>query len=153
MADHVADISDGEDERDKPKAVEDIRDRRQGHAAVRAPAVVVVAEAREHDDDDVEEEEVCDDLHAAALAFFGVLLLVHLAEDHRVRAAPHGHAARADVAAAGAEAGRKFPLLVGLRLGDGRDEGLRAFYGLGGRGLLRRRGTSRSSGAWWRERA
>ena len=59
----------------------------------------------------------------------------HLAEDHRVRAAPHGHAARADVLATAAEAGRKFPLLVGLRLGDGRGEGLRAFDGLGGRGL------------------
>ena len=133
VADHVANIPDGEDEGYEPKAVEDVRDRGQGHAAVRGPAVVVVAEAREDDDDDVEEEEVGDDLHAyrcgsqyftvpsrrrrdvcsmasaghstrlraAALALLRVLLLVHLAEDHRVRAAPHRHAARADVATAG----------------------------------------------------
>ena len=39
------------------------------------------------------------------------------------------------VTAAGAESGRELALLVGLGRGDGRDEGLRAFYGLGGRGL------------------
>ena len=61
----------------------------------------------------------------------------HLAEDHRVRAAPHRHATRADVAAACTEPGRELAPLVGLGRGDGRDEGLRAFYGLGGGGLLR----------------
>ena len=56
----------------------------------------------------------------------------HLAEDHRVRAAPHRHATRADVAAARTEAGRELALLVGRRRGDFRDEGLGAFHRLGG---------------------
>ena len=83
----------------------------------------------------------------------------HLAEDHRVRAAPHRHATRADVAAARAEAARELAPLVGLRLGDGRDEGLRAFDRLGG-GRLRVDGGRTSGrmvtnlashGARWRE--
>ena len=74
---------------------------------------------------------------AAALALLRVLFLVHLAKNDGIGTAPHGHAARADVLATAAEAGREFPLLVGRRRGDGRDERLRALHGLGFHGLLR----------------
>ena len=61
----------------------------------------------------------------------------HLAEDHRVRAAPHRHAARAYVLATAAKAARELAALVGRRRGDGRDERLRALNGLGFHSLLR----------------